>query len=762
MNHLFFSEEALQLDSTYSTLLLGEGFRLYSTNSQKDFPLVTTDFQMGFENHVCIDTTQAILPFFHYPLWQKEFFFPKDGCPTKISSALSYLDLRYVHLASQPFLELLESNGLQQYSSGHGLDLFEYLQSQPEQFDVDLLFRPRIHYNPECLMPNGTPASSLFQLSEGSDSSLTLSAITGSFLMILIAAILGFTGIIFKNFCSRKRTRRKLMMWILSAIMCVFALSLIPVITLLHRVNRVDHSFFQGKLDEGMVCGDRYVQAIIDGVVSGYIKTRGITIALIVFIVLSCVAWVVFVIFKVISSEDEYQTRTQSSRDHSMKIMYIMPTLTENERYTNQPEGSTKENALAVNDDDEDTWADNRIASYIPQNIFINDDDMNSMDSEIKMRPVIKSRILGASKIIMKSPDKDHGSEEYYHRKQRRKKKNEKLRKRLNKQKGFEMIHSNNSRKKKKEEGDLSDDPEKSQIDKEFRESKQTITIMSPVHSMDESEIIAKQVVDRVKPPAPKSKKKLEIDIENHNTPGLQDKLIKSPLDNEMKFTYPKDKSDKTEETKIDFDRKQKEIGLNEPMNLFKKERPKRSTARSRNEAKSRNDRIKESRQNEQTTERKSRGEVKRQSRQERKSRGDKERQPRQERKSRDERSKKSSMIGKSIMSKKVDQPKEASFDISQEPQEMNFMGKSIVKSRGAKSDNSEGNSKPLRRSRKSRKDRSVHSSNSSVNDQDLIFGKKAFGKKPRERRRQGEERTSRKSRRPKKEGSLLSQISRN
>jgi hypothetical protein len=773
INHLFFSEEPLRLDASYGTLLLGENFRLYYSNSQKEFPLVTTDFQMGFQKEVCIDTDQVILPFYHFRFWQKELFYASDGCPTKISSELSYLDRRYVFLASQPFKNLLYSNGLKEYSTTNRLDLFDYFEEQNEEFEVDVMFRPRVFFNSQCLVPDGTPATSLFTLSEGSDSGLTLSAITGSFLIILISAILGFSGIIFKNFCSRKRTRRKMMMVVLSVFMGLFALSLIPVITLLHRVNKVDHSFFKEKLDNGVVCGDRYVHAIVEGVVNGYDKTRAITVALIFFIILACGSWIVFVVIKVISNEEEYQTRTQSSRENSMKTVYIMGTTTENERYTNDREGSTKENALILKPEDEETWEDNRIASYIPQKIFIDDDMMKSMDSEMKGRPVVKSRVLGASKIIGKSQDELAGNEEYYRRKQKRKKRNEKLQKRLNKQKGFELINTNNSKNKETLKGGSSDEEEPSQIMKEFPRNYQTITIMSPIESMDESEIIVKKVHNRQISPPRKSQKDLKISIEKQEMPELDQDKLKSPINGKSKPQFQESIiNQKEKDSKLDFEQKQKELGLNKPMGLFKQNnKPKRSVARNRNARTPHKNSNQRDSQPVERTSRKSRNTNNSEPKERisRKSRNTEKDNPKpSEPQSRPRTSKKSSMIGLSIMSKKVNQPKETSFDVSQEPQDFRVISRSGSKPTSKSpsilsgSKMSEVNAKPLRKSRKSRKDRSVYSSRNSEQEQGLIFGNKAFGKKPRERRAPGDGKVSRKSRRTKKEGSLLSQISRN
>jgi hypothetical protein len=491
LNHIFFSENPLNLDYSYSTILISDQFRLYFSNSQTEFPLITTDFQLGLNKEVCIDTTQILLPSYHYQFWTYDSYFPEDGCPTKISSELSYLDSRYVLVATQPFKELLYSNDLKGYSDNHKLGIFDFFESKEDIFDIDIMFRPRIYYNSDCQIDNKTPANSLFTLSENSNSEKILGAIIASFVMGLITSLLGCTGIILKNFCSRKRTRRILMMVVLSAFIVLFTLTLIPVIILYTRVKEVDHSFFQTKIDEGIVCGDRYVHAIINEIVHNYKKTSSISIALIFFIILSLISWIVFIVFKLLSDENEYEVRTQSARENSMKTIYVMGTITENERYTNDREEMEKVEEDKAEEDDEETWHDNRIASYIPQKFFIDEEAMNSYDSEAPFRPEVKSRILGISKTIRKVEEKNT-EDDYYKRKQKRRNKNKKLQKRLEKQKMFEMINTINSKNTDKgRKNESSEDSSSENLASQIAPEKyNTITIMSPNLSMDESKII--------------------------------------------------------------------------------------------------------------------------------------------------------------------------------------------------------------------------------------------------------------------------------
>ena len=754
LNHLFFSEKSLNLGPSYSTFLLGEQFRLYFTNSQTEFPLLTTDFQLAFHREICIDTTQALLPFYHYKFWQYEYFFPEDGCPTKISSELSYLDNRYIYLASQPFKDLLYSNGLEDYSKNYNLDIFEYFDEKEDEFEIDIMYRPRIHYNSNCLVPDGSPATSLFTLLENADSSKTVSMITGSFLMLLLTSILGFTGIILKNFCSRKRTRRKMMMWILSAIILIFSLTLIPVITLLRQVKKVDHSFFQEKLRNGVVCGDRFVHAIIHSVVFGYRKTRSITIALIFFIIFACISWVVFVAFKILSTEDEYDGRTVSDRENSMKTVYVMGTITENERYTNDREGSTKDNALqGVDDDEEETWHDNRIASYIPQKIYIDDDALNSEDSEIVGRPTVKSRILGVSQTIGKK-DKMEEEDDYFRRKQKRKKKNKKLQKRLGKQKGFELINTSSSKGKQlmREEDSFGESQMRREIKAELPEKYQTITIMSPNQSMDESKLIGKKI-NLTKAPKKNQVKKSEIFLKSSVINSEQkERIIQNTPQNKrstFNFNVEPEKGEEKQK-KMDLAKSQ----LEEPLNLFKNNqgKPKRTVGKRTRNPVSRKDKQKAD------AEKKVRMNPP----------SDTEKKDKLERKSRVSKKTESSLIGKSILSKKVQQPQEMSFDVSQEPENISLISKpDPIKSPRNKSNansNTEKdsvNSRPLRRSRRSRYEKSVYSSSSSNNEKGLLFGNKNLRNRQREKSKQKEGKVSRKSRRPKKDGNLFSALSR-
>ena len=496
LNHLFFSEHVLNLDYSYSTILMSNSFRLYFSNSQKDFPLLTTDFQLGFQQEVCIDTTQIILPAYHYKFWTYELNYPEDGCDTSISSHLSYVDTRYIKISSQPFKNLLYSNGLREYSQTYNLGIYNFFESKTDTFDIDIMFRPRIYYNPECIIDDKTPANSLFTLSEHSNADRIFSLIVASFIMGLITSLLGCSGIILKNFCSRKRTRRKLMMFILSGLVILFTLTLVPVILLHIRVKEANHSFYNSKLDEGVVCGDRYVHAIIKEIVYSYKKTKSIAIALIFFIILACCSWIAFVFIKMISNETEYETRTQSSRNNSMKKVHLFKTVTENERYTNVQIDSTKEQEIRVEDQDNvETWHDNRIASYIPKNNFIDEDAMYSYDSEMVYKPHVNNRALGISKTILKNSGKHNPEDDYFKRKNRRRNKNMKLKKRLKKQKGFELINTHNlndiTRNYDSDSYESSSEEEPSQI---IPHKYNTITIMSPNLSMNESQIINKRM----------------------------------------------------------------------------------------------------------------------------------------------------------------------------------------------------------------------------------------------------------------------------
>ena len=682
---------------------------------------MTTDFQLGFEKEVCIDTTQIILPQSHFEFWNYDFYYPENGCPTKISSSLSYLDGRYVFLSSQNFKNLLLTNNLEQYSQIYNLNISKFFQDEKEEFNVDIMFRPRIHFNKECLIPNGTPATSLFTLLQGSDASKTLTAISVSFVMMLLGTILGCTGIIFKNFCSKKRSKRTLMMWVLSGIMVMFALTLVPIFTLLHRVNQVDHSFFEEKLEEGIVCGDRYVHAIVDGVISSYSKTRAITSALIFFVILACVAWIVFVVFKSISSENEYQFKTKSDRETSSQGVFYVGGMTENERYTNQKEGSTRENALVSNQKDEsDEWEDNRVASYIPQKIYIDEEGVNSFSEEMPFKPHVQSRMLGVSQTISKKRENEEDSdEEYYRRKHRRKRKNKGLQKRLGKNKGFEMVGRDFKDTSKEGKSIMDDQDYDNQIRTDVKRY-DTITIMSPNLSMEgetnevkESTIISK----KVNHPG-------IGEVEDLNKSGIvfveKSKIEDEPLkfkDNQIKRTPVRNKR----KVKDNLEKKSEKKRIQKSINLL-----------SSNTSKPKRTKVETKKENQKET---------------------------VSRKSRNANKIGVSNLMLSKVSRKARQPKEIRFDVSEEPSNITQINKKNPRKNRPQSKSKEDafESKPLRKSRKSRYEKSVYSSNGSSQDNGLIFGNKSLGKKPRERTKKNDIRVSRKSRNTKKEGSLFS-----
>lgn len=738
LNHLFLSANPLILDSSYSTIFLSEGLRLYFSNSQQEFPLVTTDFQLAYNKQVCIDPSQVLRPALHFHFWTFDVFYPEDGCPTKISSSLSYLDSRYVFLSSQSFKGLLNSNGLEQYSASHGLDIFDFFRDSDQDFDVDIMFRPRIYYNPDCLVPGKNPATSLFTLSENSNSEEIQDTVIACFFMLVFTGFLGFVGIILKKFCSRKRNRRKMMTWILTGVMVLFTLTLVPVVILLRRVDQVDHSFFRSKMDADIVCGDRFVKAIIEGIVYNYNETRSIAIAVVVFIVLASGSWVVILVIKLITNEDEHEVRTVSDREHSKRTVYVMGTIPENERYTNDREGSTKENALEL--DGDDTWHKHRVVSYIPKNIYIDEQELNSFDSELAYKPA-KSRVLGVSQAISKGYKRDM-DEEYYNRKQKRRR-NAKLQKRLEKQKGFEMINTINSKSTQNKGESLMDQREredshiKAPID---AEKYQTITIMSPNLSMDESQIIQTKVNQRQMSPEREPPKKPKLDSENEVVPQksrrnhIERNLVESSevasSKKESAKNNPLFDNNEVESEEVKAPNNNRDNKMFESITMFKnKNRPKRTRAKptGRKPARSRTKR----------------------SRNDTKTSTD---------------TNQSNLLSR--ISQKVKKPEVNHSEDDHEPEEVSKMGKrpesSLMGSRRPKTRGEQEKSKGIRRSRKSRYEKSVHSSSSSNQESGLLFGNKQMKRKTRDKQNAGEKvsrksRQSRKSRNPQNKGSLFS-----
>ena len=495
LNHLFFSEKPVSVNQDYRVLILGEKMRVYFSNKQTGFPVLTKDMRLGYQQKVCVSPDEQLGVSEQWPFFERQFYSVGESCPTKWLSNNVQNDDRYLPLISFSYLELLWANDLFQFSTQLGLSIHDFyrISSSPKNvsdkktvndfiyenvnpvigsdsendtsqeganlgpgpgpfrvlleerdgegqtnwqrapgnnnaapiskvvrldpkilqmprilsysisesnfkdYKVDVMFRPRIFYNDECLMANRDSVNSLLSISQNSNRDRIKRILNTGFLVCFFCLVLGYVALFFRKFCLQKvkyfqqsKRRLKIAYLLLSVLMAINIVTVFPMCAAISAISDQDHSFFEQLIQNKVRCGDRYVHFLITNTLSGFRMLNVLASHAIIFCFSIFVTWIVYVILELKQKHKAVaipSNSTEETRDGVEINMFKSSILKSENMMISKSNIYNVEGGKSVIDWDQNP--DNRMVSYIPKQFFI---DASQVPVQMRQSRVIQKR----------------------------------------------------------------------------------------------------------------------------------------------------------------------------------------------------------------------------------------------------------------------------------------------------------------------------------------------------------------------------------